>query len=110
VNQAKKWIGISSAILTSAVLVLSLTGLVGPGCGGGSDDACQAACQKVATCSASSSSSSGFDMIGCVQSCQQSASSASSSSRDSYNVVVECVAQAPTCLAMGQCVGSSGSF
>jgi hypothetical protein len=109
VRKLRKWIGISSAILTSAVLGLSLTGLVAPGCGGG--DSCQDACQNILKCNGgvTGSSSSGFGLDGCTQSCRDGASSKSASSLDEYHAMVDCLADAPSCTAVLDCVQGASS-
>jgi hypothetical protein len=106
-RQLKKWVAIASAVLSSAVLALSLTGLVGPGCGGG--DSCRVACEHMAKCYGSASSSSGFDVGECARSCAENIASASSSTQGEYNAIVDCVAHVSTCQAITRCIGAPSS-
>jgi MYXO-CTERM domain-containing protein len=90
-NRIKLWVGVASALLTVVVLVLTSTGLAGPGSTG---DGCQSACENfLAKCtsgllssgssseSSSSSSSGGGGALGaCVDACRGGSSSSSSSS------------------------------
>ena len=116
-NQIKKWVGIASSVVGGVVLVLSLTGANGSGCGGGSGlsggDSCQAACDNVqAKCYASSSSYGASDTNACVDSCKARASSSSmtQSSAAEENFLVDCVAMAPTCDTIMRCTNFPGSF
>lgn len=90
-KRIRLWVGIVSALLTGVVLVLTSTGLAGPGASG---DGCQSACENFLTkctsgsssssASWSSSSSSNSGPLGaCVESCRGNASSSSSSSSSS---------------------------
>ena len=112
-NTMKRWIGIAGAVLSGAVLVLSLLGVVGPGCGGDGGDACQAACGNVkAKCNSSSSSYTASDVSACLDSCRalSSSSSLTQSSLSENSFLIDCVAKAPTCDAIAICTNSSGPF
>jgi hypothetical protein len=108
-RQLKKWVAIASAVLSSAVLALALTGLVGPGCGGG--DSCQVAGEHIAEGYGlgSSSSSSGFDVGECARGCAETAASASSSSQDEHQAIVDGIAHASTCQGITRCIGAPSS-
>jgi hypothetical protein len=97
----KKLVGLGCALLGSSLLVFSLVGVVGPGCGSGGDS-CEAACNNYMTKCGSELDLSSTDDAKCVKSCR-SANSMSAHEAASQKRVFDCVAAASTCDATFKC-------
>jgi hypothetical protein len=104
----KRILGIGCALCGSTLLVLSLVGAVGPGCGSSSlssGDLCDSACRNVKDKCGISSSFDASDEAYCVYRCTltQVSSSVTLSSREEYKDMFDCVARATSCRMVNAC-------
>jgi hypothetical protein len=105
-SMVKRILGIGCALCGSTLLVLSLVGAVGPGCGSSSSgDLCDSACKNYKDKCGMSSSVDASDEAYCVYRCtvMQVSSSLTTSSKDEYRNMFDCVARATSCRMVNAC-------